>query len=62
MTSFNVHFTRADGTADCRLVEADDPKAATASIQARYPAALITKIKRWKAPADVDVLQIGGGA
>lgn len=61
MTLFNVHFTRADGTSDCKRIEADIPKDAEASIKAEFPGAIIDKIKRWKAPAEA-AEQIGGAA
>lgn len=61
MTLFNVHFTRLDGTSDCKRIEADIPKDAEASIKAEYPGAIIDKIKRWKAPADT-AQQTGGEA
>lgn len=52
MTVFNVHFTRLDGTSDCKRIEADIPKDAEASIKAEFPGAIIDKIKRWKAPSE----------
>lgn len=59
---FNVHFTRADGTSDCKRVEAETPKDAATAIATKFPGALIGKIKRWKAPADDGMRQIGGAA
>jgi hypothetical protein len=60
MTTFNVHFTRADGTADSRRVDAETPKDAASSITKKFPGARIDKTKRWKAPSDAN--EIGGGA
>lgn len=59
MITFNVHFTRADGTADCKRIEAEIPKDAEARIKEEFPGAIIDKIKRWKAPAEA-AAQIGG--
>lgn len=61
MITFNVHFTRADGTSDCKRVDAETPKDAAAAIIQRFPGSLIGKIKRWKAPEDSSG-QIGGTA
>jgi hypothetical protein len=62
MITFNVHFTRADGTPDCKRVDAETPKDAAAGIIEKFPGALIGKIKRWKAPADEGAPQLGGAA
>lgn len=62
MFTFNVHFTRADGTADSKRIEAETPKGAVAGILVDFPGALIGKIKRWKAPAEDNAQQIGGAA
>jgi hypothetical protein len=62
MITFNVHFTRADGTADCRRIEADTPKDAATGITKKFPGALVSKIKRWKAPAEDCAQQTDGEA
>ena len=60
MITFNVHFTRADGTSDCKRIDAETPKDAAAAVIQRFPGALIGKIKRWKASDEGH--QIGGAA
>lgn len=60
MITFNVHFTRVDGTSDCKRVDAETPKDAASAITTKFPGALIGKIKRWKASDDGH--QIGGAA
>lgn len=62
MITFNVHFTRADGTSDCKRIEAEAPKDAASAVTRKFPGALIGKIKRWKAPADDGIHDIGGAA
>ncbi len=62
MITFNVHFTRSDGTADSKRIDAETPKEAVAGILVEFPGALIGKIKRWKAPAENETRQIGGAA
>lgn len=62
MITFNVHFTRTDGTADSKRIDAETPKDAVAGILVEFPGALIDKIKCWKAPAENDTPQIGGAA
>jgi len=61
MTLFNVHFTRLDGTSDCKRIEAENPKQAEASIKAKFPGAIVDKTKRWKGPAEA-AQKIGGDA
>ncbi|THV13754.1 hypothetical protein [Rhizobium rhizophilum] len=60
MLTFNVHFTRVDGTADSKRIDAETPKDAVAGILANFPGAIIGKTKRWKAQAEAQ--QIGGDA
>lgn len=62
MFTFNVHFTRADGTADSKRIEAETPKGAVAKIIAKFPGAIIGKTKRWKAADEDGAAQIGGAA
>lgn len=59
MITFNVHFTRADGTSDCKRIDAETPTDAATAIIRKFPGALIGKIKRWKAPEDSGA-RIGG--
>lgn len=62
MTTFNVHFTRADGTADSKRIDADTPIAAATRIRTQFPDSIIDKVKRWKAPAEDRAQPIGGAA